>query len=185
MRRTTAATLAVAALLAAPPAASAKGGYAAAAVCGTNGCHRVASAAVRTGMEDFTPAPTPRAEPFFTIRLRARVSSGRVADVYTLDWIPHEGLTRGFDERLWARPGTELARALRTAARGLQPHPAAALRDVDERPPAARVVEVFAPARTRETGPGPPLAALTACAALAVAVLTLARRRKRPSATPR
>jgi MYXO-CTERM domain-containing protein len=184
MRSTTAATLTIAAILAAPQAAAAKG-YAGASVCGTHGCHRVAPAAVRTGLEDFTPAPTPRPEPFFTVRLRARVSSGRIDEVYALEWLPHEGFTRGYGERLWTRPGATLSHALQSAARGLHPRPAAALRDVDERPPEARVAEVFAPARTSDEAAGPPIAATTGLAALLVALLALARRRKRPSATPR
>ena len=37
-------------------------------------------AAVHAGFEAFTPAPPRRAEPFFTIRMRARVSRGRSAE---------------------------------------------------------------------------------------------------------
>jgi MYXO-CTERM domain-containing protein len=183
MRRTVPAAVALAALLAAPQGAAGKG-YAAASVCGTNGCHPVDSRAVRTGFEDFTPAPTPRAAPFLTIRLRARVSSGRIADVYALEWLPSENVTRGDGERLWTRPGATLGRALRRAARGLRPSPAAGLRDLRERP-AARVVEVFAPAR--EHGHGPSTATLGAAALGLAAVAGVRRRRRsdRPSTTPR
>jgi hypothetical protein len=37
----------------------------------------LALAAVRAGFEAFTPGPPRRAEPFFTIRMRARASRGR------------------------------------------------------------------------------------------------------------
>jgi hypothetical protein len=190
MRRATAALAVATAVLAAPAAASAKG-YAAASVCGANGCHRVDAAAVRTGFDDFTPYPGPdRAERFFTIHLRARVASGRLAEVYALDWLPGSGITRGVDEGLWARPGAVLTAALRRAARGLRPHPATALGAVAGSRPQARVVEVFTPATDDDAGGGmPTTAAIAAAAALiaaaAVAITAGLRRRRaaRPPAT--
>src|SRR4051794_2797682 len=178
MRHTTAAGLALAALLAAPAAAGAKG-PAAMSVCGANGCHRVDRAAVRDGADAHArAAAAPRdAEPFFLVRARARVSSGRVVEVFALDWLPRAGLTRAYGERSWARPSPALAAALGRAATGLRPHPAAELGSVSDGPPTARVVEIFAPARKdAHRGPGGPAVA----GALALAALlgaTLARRR--------
>lgn len=191
MRRATAALAVATAVLAAPATASAKG-YAAASVCGANGCHRVDAAAVRTGFEDFTPYPTPpdRPERFFTIRLRARVASGRLAEVYALDWLPESGITRGVDEGLWARPVAVLTAALHRAARGLRPHPAAELGAVAGSRPQARVVEVFAPATDDDAGGGGSTAAIAAAllagataAAVAVAAALRRRRPERPPAT--
>jgi hypothetical protein len=188
MRRTTlAAALTAAALLAAPQAAGAKG-YEAASVCGANGCHRVDAAAVRAGFDDFTPFPTPdRPERFFTVHLRARVASGRLAEVGGLDWLAQSGITRGFDEGLWARPGAVLAAALRRAARGLRPRPAAELGAIAGSRPQARVVEVFAPATDDNAGGGTyaiaAAAALIAAAAVAIAAGLRRRRADRPAGT--
>jgi len=177
MRHTTAAGLVLAALLAAPAPAGAKGS-AAMSGCGANGCHRVDRAAVRDGADAYARAAAPRnAEPFFVVRARARVSSGRALEVFALDWLPRAGLTRAYGERSWARPSPALATALRRAATGLRPHAAAELGSVSDGPPTARVVEVFAPARKdAHRGPGGPAVA----GALALAALlgaTLARRR--------
>jgi hypothetical protein len=187
MRRAIAVLAVATAVLAAPAAASAKG-YAAASVCGANGCHPVDAAAVRNDSEDFTPAPTPdRAERFFTIQLRARNSSGRLAEVYRLDWLPESGITRGAEDSLWARPGAVLSAALRRASRGLRARPARELGAVAGSRPQARVVEVFAPAT--DDDPGGPSAAMVAAGALftaaaaAAVALAIRRRRERPSAT--
>jgi hypothetical protein len=178
MRRPTAATLAVAALLAASAPAGAKG-VVAMSVCGANGCHRVERAAVRDGEDGYARAAAPqKAEPFFTVRARARVSSGRVVAVFALDWLPSAGLTRTADgERSWTRPSPALSAALHRAARGLRPHPAAELGSVAGRPPTARVVEVFAPAADNaHRGPGG-TAIAGALALVALLGATLARRR--------
>jgi hypothetical protein len=184
--------LAAATAAALPATADAKG-IAALAVCGANGCHPVDRAAVRAGFEAFRRAGAPRrAEPFFTIRARARVSSGAIVEVFALDWLPRAGLTRPYAERTWTRPAPVLAKALRRAARGLAPHPAAELGSVDDGPPVARVVEVYAPAEAANdaddaphgTGVTVPIAILAA-ALLAAAALTARRRarRDRPPAT--
>jgi hypothetical protein len=110
-------------------------------------------------------------------RGRARASSGRVVEVLALDWLPTAGLTRADGERSWTRPSPALAAALRRAARGLRPHPAAELGSVADRPPTARVVEDFSPADD-DAHRGPGGAAIAGALALAAFVgATLARRR--------
>jgi hypothetical protein len=186
-------TILAAATTAALPATADAKGIAALTVCGANGCHPVDRAAVRAGFEAFRRAGAPRrAEPFFTIRAKARVSSGEVVEVFSLDWLPRAGLTRPYAERTWTRPAPVLAAALRRAARGLAPHPAAELGSVSDGPPVARVVEVYAPAQVADDGNGArqgtdttaPIAILAA-ALLAVAALAGRRRvrRDRPPAT--
>ena len=180
------AILAAATAAALPTSAHAKG-VAAVTVCGANGCHAVDRAAVRAGFDAFRRAGAPRrAEPFYTIRAKARVSSGQVVEVFSLDWLPRAGLTRPYAERTWTRPAPVLATALRRAARGLAPHPAAELGSVSDGPPGARVVEVYAPAETANdadrtphgTGAAAPVAIL-ASALLAAAALTARRRARR------
>jgi len=184
--------LAAATSAALPATAHAKG-VAALTVCGANGCHPVDRAAVRAGFDAFRRADAPRrAERFYTIRVKARVSSGEVVEVFSFDWLPRVGLTRPYAERTWTRPVPVLAAALRRAARGLAPHPAAELGSVSDGPPVARVVEVFAPAEAARTGDGAPEdtdstapIAILAAALLAAAALTARRRtrRERPPAT--
>jgi hypothetical protein len=185
MRRTTAAALVLAATLVAAAPAGAKG-IAAASVCGANGCHPVDRAAVRAGIDAYAPARAPRrAEPFFTLRMEARVSSGRVVEVFSLDWLPRAGLTRPSGEGTWNRPPPVMDRALRRAAAGLRAYPGTELGPIDG--PTARVVEAFAPARDDDGGGGPGNIAIAigAIAAILVALATLAqrRRRERPPAT--
>jgi hypothetical protein len=180
MRRSTAVAVVAAALLAAPHQVSAKG-FAAASVCGPDDCRPLARAAARAGFEDVARARTPaRAEAFLTIHLRARVSSGRVAEVYRLHWLPDAGVMRGYREREWTRPGPALDRALRRAARGLRSHPASELPSLCGAQ--ARVDEVFAPARKRD--PGPPIVAAAALAGL-LAAFAIGRGHKRPAPSPR
>jgi hypothetical protein len=176
MRRRTAVALTLAAALgaalAAPPGAAAKG-VVTLAVCGTNGCHAVDRAAVRAGVGDTELVAAPRrGEPFFTIRARAHEPNGAV-EAWSLQWLPRARLLRGPGEvegHVWSRPAPVLDGALRHAARGLRPHPAAALGALREPPPQARVVEVFAPADDASgSGGGPGGAA--AAAAIAVAAL--------------
>ena len=186
-------TILAAATAAALPATADAKGIAALTVCGANGCHPVDRAGVRAGFEAFRRAGAPRAaEPFFTIRAKARVSSGEVVEVFSLDWLPRAGLTRPYAERTWTRPAPVLAAALRRAARGLAPHPAAELGSVSDGPPVARVAEVYAPAEGADDGDGTPRRtggtapiAILAAALLAVAALAARRRarRERPPAT--
>ena len=178
MRRPTALALtlaaAVAGALAAPPGAAAKG-VVSLAVCGTNGCHAVDRAAVRAGIGDTELVAAPRrGEPFFTVRARAHEPGGAV-ERWSLEWLPRAQVLRGPAEvegHVWSRPAAVLDRALRRAARGLRPRPAADLGALRERRPHARVVEVFAPAGApRRDGDGGGPGATAAAAAIAVAAL--------------
>jgi hypothetical protein len=186
--------LAAAATAALPATAEAKG-VAALTVCGANGCHPVDRAAARAGFDDFRRAGAPRrAEPFFTIRAKVRVSSGEVVEVFSLEWLPRAGLTRPYAERTWTRPAPVLTAALRRAARGLAPHAAAEPGSVSDGPPVARVVEVYAPAETTGTGSGSgtqeegggraPIAILAAAALIAAGALAHRRRRARTERPP-
>jgi hypothetical protein len=186
MRLRTAQALAAAFVLtaAALPAAADAKGITTLDVCGRNGCHQVDRAAVRAGFEAFRPAlPPRRAEPFFTLRAKARVASGTVVEVASVVWLPRAGLTRPDGERAWTRPAPLLAAALRRAARGLAARPAAVLGSVSDAPPEARVVEVYAPARTatrtESSGPAWPAGAVAAAALLAGAGVAVRRRTRR------
>jgi hypothetical protein len=189
---TAAATAPVAGAGALPPTAAAKG-VAAATVCGADGCHPVGRAAVRTGFEAFRPARAPRrAEPFFTVHLKARVSSGKVVDVFRLDWLPRAGLTRQTVDDVWTRPSPGFARALRRATAGLTAHPAAGFGPATEAPRRATVVETFAPAGTasapataRGDGPGAALAVPGLVALIAATAFAAVRRRGRRPARAR
>jgi hypothetical protein len=152
MRRRTAlaATLAAAVLGTVPSAAAAKG-ITSLAVCGAGACHPVDRAAVRGAMEGWSITSAPRRpEPFYTLRAKARVSSGEPAEVWSLQWLPRAGVTRAIGERDWTRPPAPLAAALRRAARGLRASPAARLGPLRDTPRAARIVEVYAPAERGE-----------------------------------
>jgi hypothetical protein len=183
-RAATTAALAAAIGLAAPGAAAAKD-FDGGALCGAGACHRVAPAPLRAGLEDLAPAAAPRrAEPYLTRRVRAPVSSHRTALVETAVWLPRSGRLRATSARAWTRPALVLDRALRRAARGLRPRPAAALGDVSDAPARARVVDVFAPAGSgRGDGGGRPgavaLAAAAAAAGLAAATALAVRRARR------
>jgi len=184
-------TILAAATTAAIPATAHAKGVAALTVCGANGCHPVDRAAVRAGFEAFRRTGAPRrAEPFFTIRAKARVSTGEVVEVFALDWLPRAGLTRPYAERTWTRPAPVLTAALRRAARGLAPHPAAELGSVSDGPPVARVVEVYAPAANagdgapEGAGTTAPTAILAAAALIGAVALTHRRRRTRPRRPP-
>jgi hypothetical protein len=183
-RTTIALALAAATALALPPGAAAKG-IAGAALCGPGACHPVATRAVRTGFESFTAAPAPaRAEPYLTLRLRARIAGDRTAVVATSAWLPRANLVRGAGQRAWTRPAPALARALRRAARGLRRHPSAGLGDVSAAPPPARVVEDVAPGRDEPERDGPSAAVLALLAAAAAAAAALAHRARVRSRAP-
>jgi hypothetical protein len=130
----------VLAALALPSAASAKE-VAALTLCGTDGCQRITARAALRGFMDGgyeTLAPK-QGGPFFTVRATMR-HAGEDAGGWTVQYLRAANLIRAGaddDEHVWTRPAGTTARALRDAARGLQPYPAAQLGPVREPPPAA------------------------------------------------
>jgi hypothetical protein len=199
MRRATAlavALTAAAAIPAALPAAGAAKGVASLSVCGTAGCHPVDRAAVRANFERLVPAPAPdRREPFYTLRAKARDSSGEALEVFALAWLPRAGVLRQDAESEWLRPAPAIDRALRRAARGRHARPSAALGPITPTVPRARVAEVFAPAARDSDAAasrGAPaagtatiagVALLAAAGAAALAATRRRRRAERPPAT--
>jgi hypothetical protein len=177
--------LAAAALLALPATAGAKG-IAALDVCGANGCHAVEARSAQRAFEHRFAARTPaRAEPWLLLRARARVSGGDVAEVFTAEWLPRAGTLRiTGGEGVWNAAGAPLAAALRRAARGLRPHPAATLTPIAGPAVArARVVEVFSPADGAPSGRGTgtqAIAALGVALAVATAFALAAAIMRRP-----
>jgi hypothetical protein len=145
--------LAFAALLALPPAAGAKqvGGL---TVCGRDGCHEVtAKAALKGFMSGYETLSPEKAEPFYAVRV-AMMHDGERAGGWKVRYLPAAGLIvaqADYGKKIWTRPAGVTARALRRAARGLEPYPAAKLGPVREPSPAA--VEV-PPARVSAPAPG-------------------------------
>ena len=188
MRRTVLA-LTFAALLALPAAAPAKG-ISALAVCSGGGCHAVDSRAARAAFErELVTRTVRRAEPWYRLRARARVSGGELAQVWTAEWLPRAGVLRiDGPDAMWVEPRPALRRALVRAARGLRPRPAATLAPVaGPALPPARVVEVFSPAdeadrRADRNAPGAATLAIVVGAALGVGAAALAARRRRRAA---
>jgi hypothetical protein len=182
MRRATAlavtlAAAAAAVIPAARPAAATAKGIASLDVCGATGCHAVDRAAVHADFGRLVPAPSPdRREPYYTLRAKARISTGKVAEVSSLAWLPRAGVLRQDGQSEWFRPAAPLDRALRHAARGLHPRPAFAPGPITPVTPQARVAEVFAPAAGPDTNKrlGPPAATTTAIAGAAAVLLALA-----------
>jgi hypothetical protein len=138
MRR--AIVLATLAAVALPTAASAKE-VAALTVCGSDGCQRITAHAALQGFMDGgyeTLAPE-HAAPFFTVKVAMR-HAGDDAGGWTVEYLRAANLIRatGDDSRhVWTRPDGATARALRRAARALQPYPAEKLGPVREPPPVA------------------------------------------------
>ncbi len=176
--------LAAAAVLALPAAAGAKqvGGL---TVCGHDGCHNVTSTAALKGfMSGYETLSPEKAEPFFTVRV-TMLHDHENAGGWTVRYLPTANLMRAdadYGKQIWTRPAGVTARALRRAARGLGPYPAAKLGPVREPSPAA--VEV-PPARVSAPAPGGGSSTLgiaggaagALAAAVAAAVLVARRRR--------
>jgi hypothetical protein len=124
-----------------------------------------------------TNSPDRRA-PFFTVVATVSAPGYRDIGSYSVRWVPSAGRIRNtgeFDRPFWTRPDARTTRALRRAAKGLRPKPAARLGALYVPPPKVRVTEVVnppAPARAAARGEGPGTAILAAGgAALAAAVL--------------
>jgi len=170
--------------LALPTAAPAKE-VSALTVCGSDGCHEVtAHAALRGfmngGYETLAPQ---RAVPFFTVKATMR-HAGEDAGGWTVDYLRAADLIRATGENsrhVWTRPPGVTARALRRAARGLQPYPAGRLGPVREPPPVAAEDPPARVPRPASGGGSSPLALAGGGAGAAVVVLAgglLARRRR-------
>ncbi len=138
MRR--AVTLAALAAVALPATASAKE-VGALTLCGPDGCQRITARAplrgfMNGGYETLGPR---RPAPFFRLKVTMRYQ-GQDAGGWTVAYLPADNLIRAqaeYGKRVWTRPAASTARALRRAARGLQPYPAAQLGPVREPPPVA------------------------------------------------
>jgi hypothetical protein len=173
--------LAALGLLALAPGASAKE-VGSLTLCGTNGCHGVPGEAAKRAFENSgmtAPAPD-RGEPFLQLLVRIREGEQQVAG-FSVRWLPGANVVRAADDTgyaTWTRPAAALTRALRRAAEGLEPKPAAGLGTVRTAPPPrARVDEVYVPAAEHEAADGTSTLGLAAGAgALALAGLALARR---------
>jgi LPXTG-motif cell wall-anchored protein len=188
--------LPLALVLALPPAAGAKE-VGSLALCGTDGCHGVKGSQAKRDFENGAreAQPPAQAEPFLELRVRIRAHEGERIPGFSLRYLPTAGLLRSTDERggaAWTRPAPALAAALRQAARGLRPKPAALLGSLRPAPPArARVDEVVVPAVDRDAGraggDGAPwlvLAGAAGALALGLAALRTLRRRRRSAARP-
>jgi hypothetical protein len=187
------AALAAALALAAPAGAKE---ISALTLCGAGGhCHAVRGERVRQAFMDggsfITSSPDRRA-PFFSVvaTITEPGQRGAVASD-TVRWVPSAGRIRSigeFGRPLWTRLDAATTRALRRAARGLTPKPAARLGTLYEPPPKVRVTEVVnppAPARAAAHGGGPATAILAAGGAVLAAALgagAIAWRRRRPAA---
>ncbi|HEX2106042.1 MAG TPA: hypothetical protein VHF51_20500 [Solirubrobacteraceae bacterium] len=184
-------SLAVAAALLALPAAAQAKGVAALRVCGADACRAVDRATVRgTNEGEFGNRAAPRPEPWYRVRARALVADGRIAEVWTAEWLPRAGVMRmTVGDGTWTAPPPRLRDALNRASRGLRARPASTLAPLAG--PTVRVVEEFSPADRAEGSSGPAtatvaiagLAGLAGALALSGAALA-ARRRGRSRARP-
>ena len=184
MRR--AIVLASLAALALPTAASAKE-VAALTVCGTDGCQKITA---HTALQGFmnggyeTLAPK-QAGPFFTVKATMR-AAGEDAGGWTVQYLRAANLIRtdaDYGKHVWMRPAGATARALRKAARGLQPYPAEKLGPVREPPPVAVEDPPARVSRPASGGGSSHVALAGGGATAAIALLAgglMARRRRHP-----
>jgi hypothetical protein len=162
-------------------------------LCGAGGhCHTVRGHDARQAFMDggsfLTSSPDRRA-PFFTV-VAAITEPGRRGAIgsLTVRWVPSAGRIRNtgeFGRPFWTRPGAATTRALRRAAAGLEPKPAARLGALYVPAPMARVTEVVNPPaspRAAADGGGASTAILVTgggVLAAALAAGAAARRRRR------
>lgn len=178
----------LAALVAAAPAGAKE--ISSLTLCGAHGaCHRVHGAAARQALMQggvLASAPDRRA-PFYSLVAKVSEPGGGENFGFTVRWVPSAGRIRATGEYsapTWSRLSPELTRALRKAARGLEPKPASRLGRL--KAPEARVDEVVPPPRpsaSGNNGSGAPVVALGAggLAALLAGGLLFARRRRHGS----
>jgi hypothetical protein len=187
------AALAVALALAAPAGAKE---ISALTLCGAGGrCHPVPGGdrvrqAFMDGGSFITNSPDRRA-PFFSVVATITEPGQRGAvGSYTVRWVPSAGRIRStgeFDRPMWTRPDAATTRALRRAARGLEPKPAARLGALYVPPPKAKVTEVVNPQAPPQAAArrGAPATAILvtggAVLAAALAAGAIVRRRRRPA----
>jgi hypothetical protein len=171
------------AALALPPIAPAKE-ISSLRVCGPQACHAVTARGALRGFIDGgyeTLAPQHPGQ-FFAVKVRMR-HDGEDAGGFTVQYVRQANLIRAeaeFGKHVWTRPAGVTARALRGAAHGLRPYPAAQLGGGREPSPApAR----RPPARASSSAPGGgssllgPAGAGALLAVVAAAALRLRRRR--------
>lgn len=110
-------------------------------VCGSDGCHKITARAALRGFMDggYETLSPERGAPFFTLKV-AMLHDGEHAGGWTVQYLRAPNLIRTqaeYGKQVWTRPAGATAQALRHAARGLQPYPAAKLGPVREPSPAA------------------------------------------------
>jgi hypothetical protein len=186
------AALAAALALAAPAGAKE---ISALTLCGAGGqCHQVRGEHARQSLMDggsfMTSSPDRRA-PFFSVVATITEPGGQgIIGRFTVRWVPSAGRIRSageFGRPMWTRPDAAMTRALRRAAEGLKPKPAARLGTLYVPPPKAKLTEVVnppAPAQAAAHRGGAPTAVLVTVGALlatALAAGAIARRRRRPA----
>jgi hypothetical protein len=185
------AVLAAALALAAPAGAKE---ISALTLCGTGGrCHQVRGDHARQALMDggsfMTSSPGRRA-PFFSLVATITEPGGQgIIGRFTVRWVPSAGRIRStgeFGRPLWTRPDAAMTRALRRAAKGLRPRPAARLGALYVPPPKVRVTEVVNPpaaSRVAAHGDGAATVILVTGGVLAAALaaFAVARRRRRPA----
>jgi hypothetical protein len=184
MRR--AIVLAALAALALPTAASAKE-VAALTVCGSDGCRKITAHAALQGFMNGgyeTLAPQ-QAAPFFSVKVAMR-HAGEPAGGWTVEYLRAANLIRAtgeYSKHVWTRPAGTTAKALRKAARGLQPYPAEKLGPVREPPPVAVEDPPARVSRPASGGGSSHMALAGGGATAAIALLAgglVARRRRHP-----
>jgi hypothetical protein len=152
--------------------------------CDPDGCRTITDRATLRGMEEGQPTTAPeRAAPFHRIRMTVKVE-GAEELAYTMVFVPSAGLLRFGSERdgyEWLAPTPRSLSGFKRLTRGLEPLPAATLRDAGEEPPQAKVHEVVLPPAAADDG-GVPWAILLipAGAALAIVGLRAAKPRTAP-----
>ena len=184
MRRIGTALLAVLCLL---PTAAAEGkGIPAAKVCGISDCRDV-DGHDRLATLPFEGRPTdPPAGAAVWYRMEVSVHADRERESYAVAVVPSARRMRG-DSGDWLEISGGVARELRQLVKGLEPHPASTLGDLE--PARARVDEVLEPPVERSTADGPPWpwiagAGALVLLALGAVALGLRRRRRLPPTAP-